>query len=169
MSRRFSFVTADPNSSLTARERSRSPCVTMMIVPLWPWFGTLNTQNAGRLKIWGSHSGGYEVYYLLGYNTVWSVESPPAFRRNISPPSSGSNKRRLVTCFHTGILLDLFFDLEDGGNMFLRNVGWLSTDYMALYHRGQYSSKKWLNCLNNFIFSNLNATLHYAPLETAGS
>jgi hypothetical protein len=23
-----------------------------------------------RCKIWGSHSGGYEEYYLLGYNAV---------------------------------------------------------------------------------------------------
>jgi hypothetical protein len=29
-------------------------------------------------------------------------------------------------------LLDLV-DPEDGGDMFLRNVGWLSTDYRALY------------------------------------
>jgi hypothetical protein len=29
----------------------------------------------------------------------------------------------LVTCFHAGILLGLFFDSENGGGMFLRNVG----------------------------------------------
>jgi hypothetical protein len=28
-----------------------------------------------------------------------------------------------------------FLDPEDGGDMFLRNVGWLSTDYKALYLR----------------------------------
>jgi hypothetical protein len=28
----------------------------------------------------------------------------------------------LATCFHAGFLLDLFFDTEDGGDMFPRNV-----------------------------------------------
>jgi hypothetical protein len=44
-------------------------------------------------KIWGSHSGGYEEYYLLGYNAVSSVESQLTFRRKISPPSSGSKNK----------------------------------------------------------------------------
>jgi hypothetical protein len=33
----------------------------------------------------------------------------------------------LATCYHVGILLGSFFDTEDGGNLFLRNVGWLSS------------------------------------------
>jgi hypothetical protein len=31
-------------------------------------------------------------------------------------------------------LLDVFYP-ENGGGMFLRNIGWLSTAYTALYHR----------------------------------
>jgi hypothetical protein len=34
-----------------------------------------------------------------------------------------------------------FFDAEDGGDMFLRNVGCLSTDYTALYRRRYYYSQ----------------------------
>jgi hypothetical protein len=32
------------------------------------------------------------------------------------------------------------FNLENGGNMFLRNISWLSTNYTALYPRRQKSS-----------------------------
>jgi hypothetical protein len=90
--------------------------------------------------IWGSHSGSYEEYYLLGCNAVYSVENQSMFGRNILPPSSGSNKQskipawkqKLASCFHTGILLGLF-DPEDGGDIFLWKMGWLSMDYVMLY------------------------------------
>jgi hypothetical protein len=42
---------------------------------------------------------------------------------------------------HAGFLLGLFFDPEDRGNVFLQNVCWFSTDYMALYPRRQSSSR----------------------------
>jgi hypothetical protein len=35
----------------------------------------------------------------------------------------------------TGFFLGLYFDYEDGGDMFLWNVGWLSMDNTVLYHR----------------------------------
>jgi hypothetical protein len=39
-----------------------------------------------------------------------------------------------ATCFHAGFLLSLYFvDPEDGGDEFLRNVGWHSTDCITLY------------------------------------
>jgi hypothetical protein len=33
-------------------------------------------------RIWGSYTGDYKEYYLLGYNVVLSVESQPTFWRN---------------------------------------------------------------------------------------
>jgi hypothetical protein len=33
------------------------------------------------------------------------------------------------------VLAEIFFDPEDGGDMFLRNVGCISTDYMASHPR----------------------------------
>jgi hypothetical protein len=58
------------------------------------------------------------------------------FWKNMSPPSSGSKNKLLATCFHAGFFLGLFFNPEDGGDTFLRNLDWLSADYTALYPRG---------------------------------
>jgi hypothetical protein len=69
-------------------------------------------------------------YYLLGYNTVQSVESQPTFRRKPSKITVW----KLQACFRSGILFSLF-DPEDGGDMFQWNVSWLSTEYMALHPR----------------------------------
>jgi hypothetical protein len=41
----------------------------------------------------------------------------------------------LAVCFHAGFFLGLFFDPEDGGDMFLLNVGRLSTDYTPCIRR----------------------------------
>jgi hypothetical protein len=42
---------------------------------------------------------------------------------------------KLATFVHAGFSLSLFFDPEDGGDIFLRNVGGHSTDYTAYYPR----------------------------------
>jgi hypothetical protein len=57
---------------------------------------------------------------------VTSVESEQNFRRNTSPPSSGLKSKTTKkpewgsACYllHAGLFLGLFFDPEDGGNMF---------------------------------------------------
>jgi hypothetical protein len=46
----------------------------------------------------------------------------------------------------------IFFDPEDGGDMFLRNIGWHSTDYTVLYPRSWYSSDE-NNTLKDLRFS----------------
>jgi hypothetical protein len=47
----------------------------------------------------------------------------------------------LLSCciIHAGFSLHLFFKPEDGGDMFLRTIGWLSANYLALYLRKQNS------------------------------
>jgi hypothetical protein len=44
-------------------------------------------------KIWGSHSGGYEEFCLLGCSAVYSTESQPTIRSKRSPPSSVSKNK----------------------------------------------------------------------------
>jgi hypothetical protein len=63
--------------------------------------------------------------YTLACNAMYSNESRPTFRRN----------RLGLTCylFHAGFLLCLLFNTEDGGDLLLRTVCQLSTDYTASY------------------------------------
>jgi hypothetical protein len=81
-----------------------------------------SNEHTGLCSIWGSHSGGYEEFYLLGDNAMQSVESQTTFRSSRKP--SFPTAFRPITCLANP---------EDGGNVLLRNVGWLSSDYMALY------------------------------------
>jgi hypothetical protein len=65
----------------------------------------------------------------------------------MSPPSSGSENKPCkktsmkLCCYllHVGSLPGLFFNPEDEGDIFLRYIGWLSTDYAVSYHR-RYNS-----------------------------
>jgi hypothetical protein len=63
---------------------------------------------------------GYQVLKAVFMNTsafwddtVQSVESQPQCRRNMSSPDNLP---------YTGFSIELYFDLEDGGDMLLRNV-----------------------------------------------
>jgi hypothetical protein len=56
------------------------------------------------------------------------------------PPPSGSKPSRAFNLLHAAFLLGLFFSHEDGGDMFLCNVGGFSTGYTALYPRRYKSS-----------------------------
>jgi hypothetical protein len=47
-------------------------------------------------------------------------------------PSQVQRPRSACYLIHAGFFLGLFFDPEDGGNIFLRNVCRLSTGYTAL-------------------------------------
>jgi hypothetical protein len=46
---------------------------------------------------------------------------------------------RACYLLHPVVLLGLFFDPEFGYHMLVRNVGWLSSDYIALHARIQNS------------------------------
>jgi hypothetical protein len=78
-------------------------------------------------RIWASHSGSYEQFYLPGYNAVYI-----------------SAWHMISRCF----LLGLYFDPEEGGDMFLRNVYWLSTEYTGLYPQKTELFKTWNVFLN---------------------
>jgi hypothetical protein len=86
-------------------------------------FRKINRARNQRESRCQAELGGYKEYYLLGYDAMQSVGSQPTFRRNILPCLSPGFTALLATCFHAGSFLGLFFDSEDRGDMFLRNVG----------------------------------------------
>jgi hypothetical protein len=68
----------------------------------------------------------YKEFCRLGYNAMHSVSEEhvaPIFRIE-----EWAKQSPACYLFHASFLLDLFFNPEDGDDMFLWNVGWLSTN-----------------------------------------
>jgi hypothetical protein len=93
-------------------------------------------------RIWGSHSGTYKEFYLMEYNAMQSSESQLMFQRNMSLPSAVSkNKQSKKSAWSTWqaelcwFFASLILGPQNGGDLFLWNVSWFSTGYMALYLR----------------------------------
>jgi hypothetical protein len=78
----------------------------------------------------------YEQFYLLGHDVNRH------FRANVALLS-------FLLPIHIGFLIGLFFYPEDGGDMFLRIVVWLSMDYTAFCPR-RYNSP--CHCCKNLKF-----------------
>jgi hypothetical protein len=57
----------------------------------------------------------------MGYNAVWRDESHPTFRRNISPPYSGSRSQLYMLPASYCYVIGLLFSRKDGGDMIFRN------------------------------------------------
>jgi hypothetical protein len=112
----------------------------------------LNRRNGGNALDSYSDGTGFETSNsTLSYHpSYWECRkvahkkkdlcSQTKFRRNTaSPPSVSKDKPRKKSGGTAQLCLPLascWFP-EDGVDMFLRNVGWLSTDYTALYPRRQ--------------------------------
>jgi hypothetical protein len=65
---------------------------------------------------------GFEVFAAVVMKSTIFLVTMPCSLLKVNQ-SFGGTYHLLSTCFHAGFLLGLFFDPEDRGNMFLRNVG----------------------------------------------
>jgi hypothetical protein len=73
-------------------------------------------------------------FHILGYKAAYTVEGQLFFGGTFRLSLQGWRiQHEAGGQFHTGFLFGLFFDTEDGSDMFLRNIGWPSTVHAALY------------------------------------
>jgi hypothetical protein len=78
-----------------------------------------------------------KILKCCSFRDIIPFESQAMFRRNMSPESSQRrqtrNKHGAGIELQAGCLPVLLFNHEDGGDMFLRNVGFFSTSYYRKY------------------------------------
>jgi hypothetical protein len=62
---------------------------------------------------------------------LWRVSSSGIWHRVVRRDSTYVSEEHIASriCLFAGLCWTYFLDPEDGGDMFLRNVGWNSTDY----------------------------------------
>jgi hypothetical protein len=102
--------------------------------------GTYRLHLQGRRNKFNKNQLGsrwHSACHLLASWFLSSLFLQPWRWRQYVPQKRGT---LLVICLLAGFCWTYFFDPEDGGDMFLRNVGWNSTDYTVSYHRRWYSS-----------------------------
>jgi hypothetical protein len=98
----------------------------------WVPFSSAPTAHRAMVEVFEPASA--RVYDLrFSHQWLWEVLSAESV---LCLPSAFT----LVSCF------GLFFESENGNDMFLRNAGWFSTDYTALFPRRQNSSYIELFC-----------------------
>jgi hypothetical protein len=106
----------------------------------------------------------YEKLCLVGYAMGQWAELYQRFKVIMLPSSYDRWKRQaknqqgsVCDLVHIDILLYLFFDPEDEKDISLRNVNWISAEYMELYPRTQnfpllHPPEPWiLQALYNFV------------------
>jgi hypothetical protein len=80
-------------------------------------------------KIWGFHSGGYEEFCLVGYNVIYPLKVIRRFGETCRLQLQGRRISQVT------VMKQVVSDI------FRRNVGWLITEYTALFPSSESKKK----------------------------
>jgi hypothetical protein len=94
-------------------------------------------------QIWDSHSSGYGDLYF------WDIISCSPLEVNWRFGEIFKAGPLLAIYFYSSLFIGLIIDLEDGSEMFLREVGGYSTEYTILCPK-RYNF--WMYVVNYFLF-----------------
>jgi hypothetical protein len=132
---------------------------TVRTIPILAWTFEAKSQKgmSDLYRMWGSHIGVMKSSIFRDLTLCSPLKINWRFRGRCCLHLQGQRMSQaralLAACCHAGFLLGLFFDPDDGGDMFLGNVCWLSVEYTTLYPRTQNSL--WATwspaCLTQFI------------------
>jgi hypothetical protein len=101
-----------------------------------------NGHQEALCRIWGSHSHDHDEFQLNQFfrgTHHFHLHRQETKEETYMKQAACSALLCKQACYllHAGFLLGLFFDREDGGNMFLQNAGWHLVDYTVLCARRQ--------------------------------
>jgi hypothetical protein len=110
---------------------------------------TLQQQQQNVVKNILVYIAPYRTVYILNISTFWNITpcNPlkisqrfgKIYRLHLDGINQARSKHYAIdfACqlFHTDFLIILFFNIEDGGDVFLRNISWLSAEYTSLSTR----------------------------------
>jgi hypothetical protein len=133
------------------RSTRRKPSTATLCPPQIPLDQTRDRTRAAavgsqRLTAWARARPSYTFYtrsYLLGFTFPTAVVMKISIFWDMRPCSPLKVNRRFAFIFRlcylppSGVLLGLFFNSEDGGDMFIRNVHWFWKNYTSLYRARQ--------------------------------
>jgi hypothetical protein len=130
-----------------------SPVIKINLEISWThWLVSRFCRTLYQLQFLFKNRAKVEIDYVPRVNCLAALSWNTHTHKHLNNPVHvGFEALHLIACW----FFWTYFDPEDGGDMFLRNVGWNSTDYTASCPRKWYSSALYMSVYLNEIITEL--------------